>query len=82
MGYASICRELNESKVIKNDKETKWFPTSIQYILTNEKYIGDSLWQKCRIEKSEIKESLRSFIIQKHMSRSYQEKILKPYKKS
>ena len=46
MGYASICRELNESKVIKNDKETKWFPTSIQYILTNEKYIGDSLWQK------------------------------------
>ena len=43
---ASICRELNESKVIKNDKETKWFPTSIQYILTNEKYIGDSLWQK------------------------------------
>ena len=46
MGYDSICRELNESKVIKNDKETKWFPTSIQYILTNEKYIGDSLWQK------------------------------------
>ena len=46
MGYDSICRELNESKVIKNDKGTKWFPTSIQYILTNEKYIGDSLWQK------------------------------------
>jgi len=46
MGYDSICRELNESKVIKNDKETKWLPTSIQYILTNEKYIGDSLWQK------------------------------------
>lgn len=46
MGYLSICRELNESNVIKNDKRTKWVPAAIQYILTNEKYIGDSLWQK------------------------------------
>ena len=45
MGYASICRELNESKVIKNDKETKWFLASIQFLI-NEMYIGDSLWQK------------------------------------
>ena len=42
---ASICRELNESKVIKNDKETKWFLASIQFLI-NEMYIGDSLWQK------------------------------------
>ena len=46
MGYDSICRELNESKVIKNDKGTKWLSASVRYILTNEKYIGDSLWQK------------------------------------
>ena len=45
-GYDSICRELNESKVIKNDKGTKWLSASVRYILTNEKYIGDSLWQK------------------------------------
>ena len=45
MGYDSICRELNESKVIKNDKETKWFLASIQFLI-NEMYIGDSLWQK------------------------------------
>lgn len=46
MGYLSICRELNESSVIRNEKGTKWVPSAIQYILTNEKYIGDSLWQK------------------------------------
>ena len=46
MGYDSICRELNESKVIKNDKGTKWLSASVRYILTNEMYIGDSLWQK------------------------------------
>lgn len=46
MGYDSICRELNESKVIKNDKGTKWLSASVRYILTNEKYIGDSMWQK------------------------------------
>ena len=46
MGYASICVVLNENKIKKDDKNTKWFPASIQYILTNEKYIGDSLWQK------------------------------------
>ena len=45
MGYDSICRELNESKVIKNDKGTKWFLASIQFLI-NEMYIGDSLWQK------------------------------------
>ena len=46
MGYASICGVLNENKIKKDEKNTKWFPASIQYILTNEKYIGDSLWQK------------------------------------
>ena len=46
MGYLSICRKLNESSDIKNEKGTKWVPSAIQYILTNEKYIGNSLWQK------------------------------------
>lgn len=46
MGYLAICRKLNESKILKDDKGTKWIPASVQYILTNEKYIGDSLWQK------------------------------------
>lgn len=45
-GYMSICRELNSRNIPKDDKKTKWMPSAIQYILTNEKYIGDSLWQK------------------------------------
>lgn len=45
-GYLAICRELNSRNIPKDDKKTKWLPAAIQYILTNEKYVGDSLWQK------------------------------------
>lgn len=45
-GYMAICRELNSRNIPKDDKKTKWLPAAIQYILTNEKYVGDSLWQK------------------------------------
>lgn len=45
-GYMAICHELNSRNIPKDDKKTKWLPAAIRYILTNEKYIGDSLWQK------------------------------------
>ena len=45
-GYLAIAQILNEEKIQKDNRETKWMPSAIQYILTNEKYIGNSLWQK------------------------------------
>lgn len=30
MGYLAICRKLNESKILKDDKGTKWIPASVQ----------------------------------------------------
>ena len=41
----SIARELNEKKV-PSRRSGKWTPTTIRAMLTNEKYIGDCLFQK------------------------------------
>lgn len=40
-----IAKELNESN-IPSKKETMWTHTAIRYILRNEKYMGDTLFQK------------------------------------
>ncbi len=45
-GYMAICQELNKSSQPKDKKGHCWAVPGIQYILTNERYIGDSLWQK------------------------------------
>ena len=45
-GYSAICQELNRDFTSKNERSSLWRISAIQYILTNEKYIGDSLWQK------------------------------------
>ena len=46
-GIIEIASELTAMKIQKNGEEAKrWAPTSILYILKNEKYIGDSLVQK------------------------------------
>ena len=39
-----IARELNERH---SEQPHKWYKTTISYILSNERYIGDCLWQKC-----------------------------------
>lgn len=49
-GYnmTEIAESLNSRKVpVRRDKENqKWRRTAIKYILTNERYIGNALWQK------------------------------------
>ena len=48
INMAEIAASLNGSGVPKrkNDPKVKWYEASIRYILSNERYIGDSLWQK------------------------------------
>ena len=41
-----IANHLNEDGVVNRNGEVRWSVNGIKYILTNEKYIGDSLWQK------------------------------------
>jgi hypothetical protein len=43
-----IAESLNHAGItrLKNNLEIMWRKTSIRYILSNERYIGDSLWQK------------------------------------
>lgn len=44
---SEIAKELNQNeKSIASENHSEWNRTSIQYILTNEKYVGDSLVQK------------------------------------
>lgn len=45
-GLFSICRELNSENILKNEKGITWSKNVVRYVLTNEKYIGDSLLQK------------------------------------
>lgn len=45
-GYQTIAHELNRRGVSKPKSKTKWLAESVRYIILNEKYIGDSLWQK------------------------------------
>ena len=47
-GLREIARSLNEEGVpyIDDEPELRWSVRVVAYILSNEKYIGDSLWQK------------------------------------
>ena len=45
-GKSEIAQELAEENIPKKDGNTKWQYKTIQYIISNEKYIGDSLVQK------------------------------------
>lgn len=45
MGMDAIARKLNEQGVPPSQGK-KWGHTGVAYILRNERYIGDSLWQK------------------------------------
>lgn len=43
----SIAEQMNQAYVLLGIENTrKWHNTTILYILSNERYIGDSLWQK------------------------------------
>ena len=48
MNMREIANRLNDAGIpVKSGKEEyRWQYTAISYILSNEKYIGDSLWQK------------------------------------
>ena len=41
----AIAKKLNEEGISSGQRK-KWHSASVRYILTNEKYTGDSLWQK------------------------------------
>lgn len=43
---AEIVRDLRQRHIPKRNGDDKWHTLTIQYILTNEKYIGDTLFQK------------------------------------
>ncbi|MDF9409675.1 MAG: hypothetical protein A4E52_00796 [Pelotomaculum sp. PtaB.Bin013] len=45
-GIDEIAAELTKDKVPKKDGGTKWYYDGVFYILTNERYIGDTLLQK------------------------------------
>jgi len=47
-GMNEIANELNAENipVRTGNEQRKWYHTAISYILSNERYIGDSLWQK------------------------------------
>lgn len=46
MGKKSIADMLNEMNAPKRKDETMWKIATIEYILTNERYVGDALFQK------------------------------------
>ena len=46
LGTQQIARILNEEEVLKQSRNKKWYPASIMYILTNERYMGDVCLQK------------------------------------
>lgn len=45
-GTAAIAKLLNEKNVQKHGKSCHWTPVTIKKMLTNEKYVGDQLFQK------------------------------------
>lgn len=45
LNFIEIANKLNNMGIPKRTSG-RWFSSTIKYILTNEKYIGDSLWQK------------------------------------
>ena len=46
MGYRVIMQTLNEQHQIRKNRFGKWTVNAVSYVLHNERYIGDSLWQK------------------------------------
>lgn len=49
-GLNSICKNLNADGIIMGKSGIEWKKKAVRYILTNEKYIGDCLWQKSYTE--------------------------------
>ena len=45
-GLLRISNDLNAGSIPKNSKGEPWNKNVVRYVLTNEKYIGDCLWQK------------------------------------
>ncbi len=45
-GTKKIADVLNENRIPSNQTHVQWNATAVQYILTNERYIGDALFQK------------------------------------
>jgi DNA invertase Pin-like site-specific DNA recombinase len=45
-GTSRISKDLNADGIPKNQKGEPWNKNVVRYVLTNEKYIGDCLWQK------------------------------------
>lgn len=45
-GILSICRILNDQQINRRSKSGIWRKETVRYILSNEAYIGDSLWRK------------------------------------
>ena len=45
-GLLRISNDLNAEGIPKNSKGEPWNKNVVRYVLTNEKYIGDCLWQK------------------------------------
>ena len=45
MGTLKICDYLNQNNIPRRNGK-KWYPTTIMYLLTNERYVGDALLQK------------------------------------
>ena len=45
-GVDDIACELNELGAVRGRGRERWYPGTIQYILTNVSYTGDMLWQK------------------------------------
>lgn len=46
MGMASIADELNAAAIPRKYGRSRWYHTTIFYILTNIAYVGDAIWQK------------------------------------
>lgn len=46
LGMQEIASYLTEKKIPRNDGKSTWNRTGIEYILQNERYVGDSLFQK------------------------------------
>lgn len=51
-GLNSICRNLNADGIVMEKSGIEWKKKAVRYILTNEKYIGDCLWQKSYTENT------------------------------
>lgn len=46
IGMQSIANKLNEEKVPRKYGYSKWYLSTVRYVLTNERYMGDALLQK------------------------------------